>query len=57
MRHSGRRVTKSFPLQSSGANQHIEENQEMSRKEAYQLLAGIGVPFGPDGEPIGIWDD
>ena len=57
MSHSDHRVTKPFPLQSSDANQHIEDNQEMSRKEAYQLLAGIGVPFGPDGEPIGIGDD
>lgn len=56
MSHSDR-VTKPFSSQSSDVDQHIEENQEMSRKEAYQLLASIGVPFGPDGEPIGIWDD
>lgn len=25
---------------------------------AMELLASIGVPFGPDGEPLGIgWDD
>lgn len=57
MSHSDHRVTKSFSLQSSDVDRHTEDNQEMSRKEAYQLLADIGVPFGPNGEPIGIWDD
>lgn len=57
MSHSDHRVTKSFSLQPLDVDQHTEENQEMSREEAYQLLADIGVPFGPDGEPIGIWDD
>ena len=56
MSHSDR-VTKPFSSQSSDVDQHIEENQEMSRKETYQLLTDIGVPFGPDGEPIGIGDD
>lgn len=57
MSYLGHRVAKSFSLQSSDVDQHTEENQEMSRNEAYQLLADIGVPFGSDGEPIGIWDD
>lgn len=28
--------------------------EERERDEAYQLLAECRVPFGPDGEPIGI---
>jgi hypothetical protein len=27
----------------------------MERENAYQLLESIGVPFGMDGEPVGIW--
>lgn len=28
--------------------------EEIERDECYELLADCGVPFGPDGEPIGI---
>ena len=30
-------------------------HNEMERENAYQLLESIGVPFGMDGDPVGIW--
>lgn len=30
------------------------EERGLVKEEAYELPAYIGVPFGPDGEPIGI---
>lgn len=30
---------------------------DIKRENAYAILADIGVPFSPDGEPLGIWSD
>lgn len=36
----------------------IRSRQEREYDDAMELLAGIGVPFSPDGTPLGIgWDD
>lgn len=32
-------------------------HNEMERENAYQILESIGVPFGMDGDPVGIWCD
>lgn len=38
-------------------SRHLSDD-EAEREDAYALLAEIGVPFSPDGEPLGIgWDD
>ena len=31
--------------------------EELDRMDAYELLASIGVPLSPDGEPLGIGRD
>lgn len=41
----------------SRRNTLLEERDE-EYKDAMGLLASIGVPFGPDGTPLGIgWDE
>lgn len=32
-------------------------HNEIETQNAYEILASIGVPFGMDGEPLGIWGD
>ena len=32
-------------------------HNEMERENSYQILESIGVPFGMDGDPVGIWCD
>ncbi len=39
--------------------QDVEYSEKnLSAEDAVEYLAGIGVPIGPDGMPLGIgWDD
>ena len=32
-------------------------HNEIERQNTYQILESIGVPFGMDGDPVGIWSD
>ena len=32
-------------------------HNEIETQNAYEILASIGVPFGMDGEPVGLWSD
>ena len=41
----------------SDTGNDIRAKQQIEYDDAMELLASIGVPFGPDGEPLGIgWD-
>lgn len=53
--HHGKRGNIS--MQSKENEMEEEEDlkeSDLEKEETYELLAYIGVPFDPDGEPIGI---